>query len=166
MLKTGPFGGPEVFAIQRLSSNSHWVLPITHPTLGQFHVLTYHATPPLFDGSEGRNRRRNHDETAFWTLYLNNSFGPAPPDRFVLMGDANIDPARGKGQPEAIQALLNDPRLQDPLPDKTTVLWQNAGAMRVDYVLPSADWTVTDAKVLPAHPDASRHHLVWVDLTR
>ena len=49
------------------------------------------------------------------------------------------------------------------------------GNLRVDYVLPSADWQVSGSGVIwPAHPDplaqivakASRHRLVWVDLTR
>jgi hypothetical protein len=47
--------------------------------------------------------------------------------------------------------------------------------MRVDYVLPSVEWTITDSGVLWPQPNgslvdiaktASRHHLVWVDITR
>ena len=39
--------------------------------------------------------------------------------------------------------------------------------MRVDYILPSRDWQIVDAGVHWAKGDvASRHALVWVDLTR
>ncbi len=161
-----PFPSAQAQAIQRLSSHGHWAVPIKHPTLGRITVLTYHATPPVFDGPEDRNGKRNHDETAFWTHYLNGAFAPAPKGRFAIMGDANLDPNRGDGIGSAIRNLLKDHRLQDPFPDQPTVTFSQTGPMRVDYVLPSADWTVTDAKITPQVPAASRHSLVWVDLTR
>ena len=49
------------------------------------------------------------------------------------------------------------------------------GNLRADYALPSADWTIIGSGVLwpdPTDPlaetvaTASRHRLVWVDLTR
>ena len=166
MTDTGPFAGAQVHAIQRLSSHGHWVVPIKHPTFGTINIATFHATPPVFDGDEDRNGRRNHDEVAFWSHYLNGTFGPASTNRFVLMGDANLDPARGDGRSTAITSLLAHPNLQDPLPNQDTVLWQQTGPLRVDYILPSTDWQVTGAMVLPQNPDASRHRLVWVDLTR
>ena len=166
MTKAGPFAGPKVHAIQRLSSHGHWVVPITHPTLGTLNILTFHATPPVFDGPEDRNGRRNHDEVTFWAHYLAGTFGPAPDNSFILMGDANLDPARGDGRSEAIQNLLAHPKLQDPLPNTDTVLWPQTGPMRVDYILPATNWQVTDAKIMPQNPDASRHRLVWVDLQR
>jgi endonuclease/exonuclease/phosphatase family metal-dependent hydrolase len=128
-------------------------------------VLTYHATPPVFDGPEDRNGKRNHDETAFWTHYLNGAFGAVPAGRLVLLGDANLDPDRGDGLSAAMADLLRHPMLQDPLPDQPTVNWPQTGPMRVDYVLPSADWTVIEAQVMPQAPLASRHSLVWVALT-
>ena len=166
MTKTGPWGGPQALALQRLPAHGAWGVPLTHPQLGQVTVLTYHATPPVFDGPEDRNGRRNHDETAFWLHYLDGAFGPAPKDGFILMGDANLDPNRGDGRREAMQALLADPRLQDPMPDTPTVTWENVGSMRVDYVLPSADWAVKDAGLMAHATFPSRHKLVWVDLTR
>ena len=161
-----PFPSAQAQAIQRLSSHGHWAVPIIHPSLGRITLLTYHATPPVFDGPEDRNGKRNHDETAFWTHYLNGAFGPVPEGRFAIVGDANLDPNRGDGQGVAIRALLNDPRLQDPLPNQPTVNWPQTGPMRVDYILPSADWTVENANVAPQSPETSRHSLVWVDLTR
>lgn len=90
---------------------------------------------------------------------------PTPP--FVLLGDANLDPQRGDGRGEAIAALLSNPPLQDPLPHRPTVNWAQTGPMRVDYILPSRDWEVSDAGLIwPKGESASRHALVWVDLTR
>ena len=161
-----PFPSVEAQQVQRLSSHGHWIVPIDHPELGRVQMLTFHAGPPVFDGPEDRNGRRNHDEVIFWRHLLDGHFGDAPDGAFVILGDANLDPRRGDGRGAAIRALLSDPRLQDPLPDSTTVAWPQTGEMRVDYVLPSADWTVADAGVHPADSAASRHRLVWVDLKR
>lgn len=161
----GPFPSAETLAVQRLSSHGHWVVPVEVPEIGRVHLLTYHATPPVFDGPEDRNGRRNHDETAFWSHYLAGTFGPAPAQRFVLLGDANLDPARGDGRGDAIRALLAHPALQDPLPGRATVDWPQTGPMRVDYLLPSADWRVAGAGIHPPATDAgSRHSIVWADL--
>jgi hypothetical protein len=40
------------------------------PGGGRLHLLAAYPTPPLFDGPEGRNLRRNHDEIDFWRQYL------------------------------------------------------------------------------------------------
>ncbi|MFK7836756.1 MAG: endonuclease/exonuclease/phosphatase family protein [Sulfitobacter sp.] len=161
-----PFPSAAALEVQRLSSHGHWVVPITHPTLGQVTVMTYHASPPVFDGPEDRNGKRNHDETLFWDHYLNGTFGTPPAERFVILGDANLDPENGDGRGEAMRRLLSRNNLQDPLPTLPTVNWTQTGPLRVDYVLPSADWTVVGAEVRPINPDASRHSLVWVDITR
>ena len=162
----GPFPSQAALDVQRLSSKGHWALPVKHPVFGEITVMTFHASPPVFDGPEDRNGKRNHDEVMFWRHYLNGAFDRAPPKGFVLLGDANLDPAKGDGRSEAIRALLDDPRLQDPLPEIPTVSWAQVGNLRVDYVLPSADWRITGAAVHPPTPIASRHQLVWVDLTR
>jgi len=170
-----PFPSSQAQAIQRLSSTAHWVIPIDAPG-GRVTLMTFHATPPVFDGPEDRNGLRNRDEIRLWSLLLDGALGPPPTDRFVLAGDANLDPVKGDGRKDAINELLSDPRLQDPQPrapdgSLTTVTWKGVGDMRVDYVLPSADWKVSDAGVF--WPDseardlaatASRHRLVWVDL--
>jgi hypothetical protein len=160
-----PFPSAAAHQIQRLSSRGHWVVPVEVPELGRLHLLTFHATPPVFDGPEDRNGRRNHDEVRFWQLYLDGAFDPPPAERFILLGDANLDPSRGDGIGSAIADLLVHPRLQDPLPDQATVTWPQTGPMRVDYLLPSTDLTVSGAGILP--PEASkgsRHAVVWVDL--
>lgn len=160
----GPFPSAAALQIQRLPSHGAWVVPIMHPDWGIFTVMTYHATPPVFDGPEDRNGKRNHDETRFWSLFLDGAFGPAPTTRFVLTGDANLDPTRGDGRGAAMRALLDNPALQDPLPGQATVSFAQTGPLRVDYLLPSSDWQVLDAQVAPVDPEISRHSLVWVDL--
>ncbi|MCA0930477.1 endonuclease/exonuclease/phosphatase family protein [Ruegeria profundi] len=174
----GPFPSEEAQAIQRLSSAAHWIVPVDTP-IGSLDLMTFHAAPPVFDGPEDRNGLRNRDEIRFWSLVLDGELGRKPDGPFVIAADANLDPVRGDGRTEAIQALLTDPRLQDPRPADTsgaltTVEWKAVGEMRVDYVLPSADLQVLDAGIFWPDPDtplrktaeqASRHRLVWVDVT-
>ncbi|NOD65519.1 MULTISPECIES: endonuclease/exonuclease/phosphatase family protein [unclassified Ruegeria] len=173
-----PFPSEAAHKTQRLSSTAHWVVPIDTP-LGRLGLMTFHAAPPVFDGPEDRNGLRNRDEIRFWSVLLNGDLGPVPKDPFVIAGDANLDPSRGEGHKQAIHALLENPVVQDPLPtDPTgsiaTVDWKATGEMRVDFVLPSRDLRVLDSGVLwpkedaPLREDAdqaSRHRLVWVDVT-
>src|SRR5919109_3319280 len=65
-----PFYSPDEVAVLRLSSKSHWDLPIRVPGGGRVHFLVSHPTPPVFDGPEDRNGRRNHDEIRFWADYI------------------------------------------------------------------------------------------------
>jgi len=176
-------------AVQRLHSSSAWQVAVELPGGGDLALMAYSATPPVFDGPEDRNGRRNHDESAFWLRLLDGSLPFAPPKApFVLLGEAGLDPADGEGRPAALRALLADPRLQDPRPQNDsghhdpghrgdprldTVLYPDGpGGMRVDYILPSADLKVAGAGVLwPAQGPladtlarAARHRPVWVDL--
>lgn len=180
---------PGLLEIQRLATTGFWDVPVLTET-GTLHLLAWHATPPVFDGPEDRNGKRNHDEAAFWLRFLENDLPIKPPaGPFVLLGDANLDPLDGDGLAQGISALLSNPALQDPSPRGThnrsepdhagdpaldTVLYAELGGLRLDYVLPSRDLTVTDAGVLwppasdPLFPDltaASRHFPVWVDVT-
>ena len=56
-------------AILPVSSKSHWDLPIS---IGKrtVHFLVSHPTPPVFDGPEDRNGRRNFDEIRLWADYV------------------------------------------------------------------------------------------------
>jgi hypothetical protein len=187
-----PFPSPDAQSIQRLPSSGHWAVPLHLPDGTRLTLLTFHAAPPVFDGPEDQNGRRNHDEIRFWQHYLDGRFGPAPLAAYVVLGSANLDPSDSDGRREAIVALLEDPRLQDPGPtspgaqagpdqghvgpDNTdTVDWPSPGPgrLRVDYVLPSRDlrvngsgvhWPVPGAVGAQAATLASRHRLVWVDL--
>ena len=105
-----------------LSSKSHWDVPVQTP-LGTLHLLAAHPTPPVFDGPEDRNGRRNADEIRFWREYVANQGtdwivddggrrgGLAGDARFVIVGDLNADPADGGGRREAILELLEHPRV-------------------------------------------------------
>ncbi len=159
-----PFPSAAAHAAQRLFAHGAWVVPINHPKIGHVSIMTFHATPPVFDGPEDRNGLRNHDETMFWVHFLNGRVAGVPNTPFILLADANIDPDRGEGVREGIAKLLSHPRLQDPLPGKPTVSFSQTGPLRIDYVLPSVDWQIVTATVMPSDPDASRHSLVWVDL--
>ena len=60
---------PAELAVFRLSSKSHWDVPIA---IGNktVHFLVAHPTPPVFDGPEDRNGTRNFDEIRFWADYV------------------------------------------------------------------------------------------------
>ncbi len=173
-------------AVLPLSSRSHWDVPVILPGGGALHLLTANPTPPLFDGPERLNRLRNRDELRFWTEYLDGHpfrddqgrEGGAPDAPLVLLGDFNLDPGDGAGDPEAMRRLLAHPRLRDPEPASAggvaatasqrganarhlgppaldTADWRDApgpGNLRTDYVLPSADLVVEGAGVF--WPDA------------
>ena len=61
---------PAELAIFRLSSKSHWDVPIEIGHGKDVHFLVSHPTPPVFDGPEDRNGTRNHDEIRFWADYI------------------------------------------------------------------------------------------------
>ena len=188
-----PEGEPQaVRAVQRLSTTAHWEVSVAAPD-GPLGLLAWSATPPVFDGPEDRNGRRNRDELMFWKERLSGQGGP-----FVLLGNANLDPVDGEGWHADMAALLAHPALQDPRPASPgaalaadaahlgdpaldTVDWPDGrpGNLRVSYVLPSRDWAVLDAGVFWPAPDtpeaallgadglaAGPHRLVWVTVQR
>ena len=161
----------------RLSSKSHWDVPVEVGGGRRLHLWVSHPTPPSFDGPEDRNGRRNHDEVGFWRHYLENSqalvddngrqggFGGGAP--FVIVGDLNARPqslndfALGKS---AISQLLDHDLIQESgsvtvstgalqgRPPGPPDYWERATARfldgsRVDYVLPSHDLTIRDGGV-------------------
>lgn len=175
---------PQIAERQRLSSTAHWDIEIVTP-VGPLRLLAWAATPPVFDGPDDRNGRRNHDEAAFWLQHL-------PKHRFVLLGNPNLDIVDGEGRPEALAALIakavdpqprgawqppqqgvNASQRGDPSLDTAVYDPSGPGNLRVDYILPSRDLTVLDSGVIWPPPDdplaadveaASNHRLVWVDL--
>ncbi|MEM9302144.1 MAG: endonuclease/exonuclease/phosphatase family protein, partial [Pseudomonadota bacterium] len=56
--------------VLRLSSKSHWDIPVELPGGATLHLLASHPTPPVFDGPEDRNGLRNADEIRFWRYYI------------------------------------------------------------------------------------------------
>jgi endonuclease/exonuclease/phosphatase family metal-dependent hydrolase len=134
-----PFYNSDDLAVLRLSSKSFWDVPVRVPSavlsLGErhsvsrsesttLHLLCSHPTPPVFDGPEDRNGRRNHDEIRLVADYIDPSKddyliddagrrGGLPADAlFVILGDLNCDPVDGQGVPGAIAQLLRHPRVE------------------------------------------------------
>jgi hypothetical protein len=125
---------PAELDVFRLSSKSHWDVPID---IGgsTVHFLVSHPTPPVFDGPEDRNGTRNFDEIRFWADYVTpgaggyiydddgNWGGLKPGSMFVIAGDQNSDPLDGDSIPGAVQQLLDNPRVN------TTVTPTSDGAV-------------------------------------
>ena len=117
-----PFHADAVWEQLRLSSKSHWDVPIETP-VGTLHLLASHPTPPTFDGPEDRNGKRNADEIRLWREYISPGAKPwlcddagrcgglAADVRFVIAGDLNNDPVDGDGHHDAILELLEHPRV-------------------------------------------------------
>jgi hypothetical protein len=113
----------EELEVVRLSSKSHWDVPIDVGRGKVVHFLVSHPTPPVFDGPEDRNGRRNYDEIRFWADYVRPApsryiyddegvaGGLRPGAAFVIAGDQNSDPLDGDSVPGAIQQLLDNPRV-------------------------------------------------------
>ena len=115
---------PEELDIFRLSSKSHWDVPIKLPGRKPVHFLVSHPTPPTFDGAEDRNGTRNHDEIRFWADYVSGGShasyiyddegqygGLGRGQDFVIAGDQNADPFDGDSVDDAILQLLDHPRI-------------------------------------------------------
>lgn len=139
--------GAEKAAKLRLSSKSHWDVPVK---LGSdvVHVLASHPTPPSFDGDEKRNKRRNFDEIRLWSEYITGGDGAdwivddaggrgglAPGESFVIMGDLNSDPSDGDSWPGAIDQLLDHARVRDTRPSSAggTEAAEDQGAVNAEH---------------------------------
>jgi hypothetical protein len=117
---------PAELEVFRLSSKSHWDIPIE---FGEktVHFLVSHPTPPVFDDPPAFpagvdfNGRRNHDEIRFWADYVSPGKsgyiydddgvhgGLKPGELFVIAGDQNSDPLDGDSVPGSIQQLIEHP---------------------------------------------------------
>ena len=178
-----PYYSQQAQQILRLSSKSHWDIPVK---IGNrtIHLLASHPTPPVFDGPENRNGKRNHDEIRFWTDYLsgseqsayiyddNRKSGGFNGDDFVIAGDLNASPDEGDGIKSGIQGLLEHSLVNasfvpqsdggsvntpdTPHSAQHTAAW----AMRADYVLPSTSLDVTESGVFWPKQDDPLHRLI------
>lgn len=169
--------------VMRLSSKSHWDLPIK--ICGKpIHILASHPTPPVFDGPEDRNGRRNHDELRFWADYINGNSNSYHYDdsgkvgsldknsRFVILGDMNASEVEGDAYPNAVGQLLNHPLVNKyaaPLslggrenkPESQYSATHTAEwGMRADYVLPSANIEIVDSGVFWPDSMSQQRYLV------
>ena len=164
-------------SVERVSSTSHWRLPFSLPSGREIAVVIWHATPPVFDGHEDRNGRRNHDETVLALRMIEDSDRPV-----IAAGLANLDPVDGEGRKVAIERFLDHERLQDPNPGSAggaraalddgginimhrgdpsldTVDWPDndnrPGNLRTDYILPDKDFSVAASGVLWPEDDGT-----------
>ena len=164
------------------------------------HLFASHPTPPAFDGPEDRNGRRNHDEIRLWNDYLTpgaanylrddaGCAGGFSGKYFLVMGDQNSDPLDAASLHDAIEALLENPRIDasfvpqsaggpeaaalqgganatqrgDPRFDTADFNDHGPGNLRVDYLLPSKGLRVCGGGVYwPARADPQAR-LVWGD---
>jgi len=177
------FPSVQALHVMRLSSKGHWDVPVQLPDGRVLHVLASHPTPPVFDGPEDMNGKRNRDEILFWDTYIAEVFD-VKKDIYVLAGDMNADPYDGEGSHGAIRRLMTASTLTDPMPKSTggvvaaiaqgganrqhkgdpaldTADWRDdpgPGNLRVDYVLPSQTLKVVGAGVFwpaPGNPEFS-----------
>jgi len=116
---------PTELDVFRLSSKSHWDVPIVIEGR-TVHFLTSHPTPPVFDDPPfyppgvDFNGHRNFDEIRFWADYISpwsgdyiyddqgGRGGITPGDPFVIAGDMNSDPNDGDSIPNSAQLLLDN----------------------------------------------------------
>ncbi len=183
----------EEWAQFRLASKSLWDIPVRLSNGARVHFLLSHPTPPAFDGPEKRNQKRNHDEIRFWADYLDGADyivddagvpgGLAQATPFVIVGDLNADPSKGRSLDNPIRKfVLDNPRVrgefvpvaeapepgdQGSLDRADTASW----GMRVDYVLPSVEIEILGGQVVRPErtPDKSSqvsdHFVVYLDLS-
>lgn len=124
----GDWYDDDILARFRLSSKSHWDVPLVIGA-SRLHILASHPTPPVFDGPEDRNGCRNHDEIRLWADHVRPDAGDylvddtgrrgglMPGTLFVIAGDYNCDPHDGNATGNAIDQLLNSPLVyQGPAP--------------------------------------------------
>jgi hypothetical protein len=172
----------EELDVFRLSSKSHWDLPIR---IGKkvVHFLVSHPTPPVFDGPEDRNGTRNFDEIRFWADYISGGQraryiyddqghrgGLKPGSLFVIAGDQNSDPLDGDSIPGAIQQLLDHPLVNTKVtpeseggPEQAALQGGANTTHESDPVFDTADFTDTAPGNLRADYVLPRKDLKIVD---
>ncbi|WP_315902046.1 endonuclease/exonuclease/phosphatase family protein [Photobacterium rosenbergii] len=179
----------EASAELRLSSKNHVVVPVEVD--GQhLHLVCCHPTPPVFDGHEKRNARRNHDELVLLKNiledadYLVDDKGEAgglkPDSRFVVLGDLNADMADGDGIKTAIRDLLLHPKVHRTASSGRMTPkslggrflrpwqhrrgrpseWTHISGLRLDYVLPSANLDILQSGVFWPDKKDPLRHLI------
>jgi endonuclease/exonuclease/phosphatase family metal-dependent hydrolase len=169
----------DVVELFRLSSKSHWDIPVTNGDT-EFHLFISHPTPSVFDGDEDRNGRRNFDEINFWKLYIDgsdaiyddagNRGGYQFKKPFIIAGDLNADPSAPVVYFEhnAINQLLGHPKIQNTTDylvstgsaegredsaKHYTVKFSRDNRMQIDYLLPSQGIRIIDGGVYWPHSE-------------
>ncbi len=144
-----PYFDESIFNRLRLSSKSHWDVPIeTNERI--VHFLVCHPTPPVFDGPEDRNGCRNHDEIRLWADYIEGAEylvddnggrgGLEDGERFVIAGDLNADPFDGDSAANAIHQLIDHSKVNTNSPPASlgaAEASQLSGGVNIDHRGPS-----------------------------
>ena len=183
-----PWHSDETWRSLRLSSRSHWDVPVRTSGGTVIHVLASHPGVPTRDGDAQYSDRRNHDEIRFWVDYLDDAVyieddsgrggGLAEDAAFVLVGPLHADPNDKNIFRAAVRELIAHRRVHDPRPTasltgrspfpnlsaQATARWGG----RRDYVLPSKNLLVDTSGVWRPVPDTaavpvSDRFPVWVD---
>lgn len=174
--------------LARLSSTSHWDVPVALPNGAVIHFLCSRPVTPTGEGPPRFASRRNHDEIRFWADYIedagyivDDANAPGGLDSgvsFVVLGDLGRAPDPKAADSDVIGTALfgargvnhqvtptADVEISGLSPDATTL--RN---LRSDYVLPSKDLGIAAAGVWrhpPEGPDPtfpSDHFPVWMEL--
>lgn len=167
-----PTGIPrEAAAVLRLSSKNHVDVPISGSNV---HLIIAHPTPPIFDGPERRNAKRNHDEIRLIADYLSGGeradyivddsqrAGGLPEDaEFVVLGDMNADPYDGVSHAGAIWQLLRHPRVAAS-PAYGLLTPSSRGALQnADQPMPGMPEAREHERSNPRRGNATFHTTVW-----
>ncbi len=175
------FPSAAALEVQPLSAVGAWAVPLRLPGgAGRLWVMAFHASPPVFDGPEDRNDRRNADELHLWAQALDGTLAPALPGQyFALMGVTNIDPHLGEGRRDGLQRLAQHPRLhpdaQSPHLGLPTVDWSGLGLglRQASRIFPARSlqlrgggvmWPAPQSPKAAIFAKASRHRPVWLDI--
>ncbi|PSW17685.1 endonuclease/exonuclease/phosphatase family protein [Photobacterium sanctipauli] len=173
----------------RLSSKNHLLVPVK---VGDevLHLICAHPTPPVFDGDEKRNARRNHDELKLLQAIIDDAAylvddnghqgGLKADSKFVVLGDLNADRQDGDGMKSAISELLFHPRIYRSVASGRMTPkslggrflrpwqarkgraseWTHISGLRLDYVLPSANLNVLQSGVFWPDKKDALRHLI------
>lgn len=174
----------------RVSSKNHIDIPIVLSNGKKLHALISHPTPPVFDGVEDKNGRRNHDEIKLWSDYISNadylvddqggSGGLSDEASFIVFGDQNADPNDGDSYNNAINQILNHQRVNQDVSNGSLIPSSNGGrehnqssshsgdpaydtsffGLRIDYVLPSNDLNAVSSGVYWPASSEPGHELI------
>ena len=163
-----PWYSPGALKVLRLSSKNHVIVPLKIRNR-VLYVLAAHPTPPVFDGPEDRNGRRNADEIRLLADALSPDGGGYLVDDagvegglpagapFIIMGDLNADPMDGDSANGAIDQLLKHPRIRSDVADGEHTPRSVGGAgrpakpgLKGDRARHTAQWGLRVDYVLPS----------------
>lgn len=177
---------PEELEYLRLSSTSHWDVPIRLPNRSVLHLLCSFPTAPDTPAPDGHAPRRHHDEIRFWADYIDreayivddqgNPGGLRFRAPFVILGTLNAEPDDERAIADPIGLLTEHrrvratpiPQAEEPHDDLDPVDTHAEGA-RLDYLLPSTELRVLRNGVWRQAPRGvsdfpSDHYPVWADV--